>query len=178
MSCVFLRYVTAIYFIHCKRCLYESKFGFILVMYCSVSIGILFQACSPCDNLDCDSDNYFGQFRIISANDGKDLVFGSTRVYEKEKIKFYALKGSDTVNFEYTTVKFGNIGYDSILFVYFFPRVDVAYMDLGDGDVDTLGISYVTTNSKCCGTVRKIANYRFNNRVDIPGNKGTQVILK
>jgi hypothetical protein len=156
----------------------KGRIRFIILFCCGVTMGMLWQSCDRCDNLECDTDSYHGQFRIVSAIDGTDLVFGNNRIYDKDKIRFYALKGSDTSVFEYSTVKFGNIGYDSILYVYFFPRTDLAYMDLGNGDVDTLGISYETINDRCCGAITEITNYRFNNRVDIPGNRGTQAIRK
>lgn len=143
-----------------------------------IIIGLLFYSCDPCSNLDCLSSNYFGQFRIVRAADGKDLVFGPNKIYDKNQIKFYSLKGTDTTFFDYQTIKFPNTGYDSILYVNFFPKSDVAYMRLSNGDVDTFNISYNTFNTKCCGTITEITNFRFNNLVDIQGNKGTQEIKK
>jgi hypothetical protein len=82
---------------------------------------ILFYSCDPCANLDCISDNYDGQFRIVNATNGNDLVFGPNKIYDKNTIKFYSLKGTDTTFFDYQTIKFSNTGYDSILYVRFFP---------------------------------------------------------
>ena len=39
-----------------------------------ISFGILFYSCDKCGNLDCLTDNDYGQFRIVRASDGKDLV--------------------------------------------------------------------------------------------------------
>ena len=144
----------------------------------TILLGLVFFSCDPCKNLDCLSDNYFGQFRIVNAIDGNDLVFGPTKIYEKSQIKFYSLNGVDTTFFNYQTIKFPNTGNDSILHVRFFPKVDIAYMRLSNGDVDTLNISYKTFNTRCCGTITEITNFRFNNSVNIPGNKGTQEIKK
>jgi hypothetical protein len=135
-------------------------------------------SCDPCSNLDCASDNYYGQFRIVSASTGNDLVFGTNRVYDKNQIKFYSLKGTDTTFFEYQTIKFGGTGYDSILYVRFYPQTDVTYMRLSNGDIDTLNISYKTTQTKCCGSITEITNFRHNNAVDVPGDKGTQELKK
>jgi hypothetical protein len=74
-------------------------------------------SCDPCDNLDCISDNHFGQFRIVSKTDGKDLVFGPNAIYDQTKIKFYSLNGNDTTFFQYTPTKFPGSGYDSIDFI-------------------------------------------------------------
>jgi hypothetical protein len=141
-------------------------------------IGTVLSSCDPCNNLDCAASNHNGQFRIVSASNGNDLVFGTNRVYDKNQIRFYSLKGTDTTFFEYQTIKFGGIGYDSILNVRFYPQPDIAYMRLSNGDIDTLNISYKTTETKCCGTITEITNFRFNNAVDIPGDKGTQELKK
>jgi hypothetical protein len=147
-------------------------------------LGLLFYSCDPgdsgdpCDNLDCIASNYNGQFRIVSATDGKDLVFGPTQIYDKDQIKFYSLTGTDTTFFDYKTIRFPNTGYDSILHVRFFPKADIAYMRLSNGDIDTFSISYNSFNTRCCGTITEITNFRLNNSVDIPGKEGTQEIRK
>ena len=138
----------------------------------------LFGSCELCSNIKCNSSNYDAQFRIVSITDGSDLVFGPTKIYDKNQIKFYSLNGTDSTFFEYTTISFPNTGYDSIVYVRFLPGTDIAYMKLSDGDVDTLAISYNTNDSKCCGSVTDITNYRFNNSIDIPGDQGTQSIRK
>jgi hypothetical protein len=144
----------------------------------TIITGLVFYSCDPCNNLDCLSDNYNGQFRIVSAANGKYLVFGPDKIYNKEQIKFYSLRGADTTLFGYQTIRFPGTGYDSILHVSFFPKADTAYMLLSNGDVDTLMISYRTFDTKCCGIITEIENFRFNNAVNIPGDTGTQEIKK
>jgi len=90
---------------------------------------VLFYCCDPCNNLDCVTDNYYGQFRIVSA-DGNHLV------------------------------------------------LDVAYMQLNDNDTGTIRMSYNVYDTKCCGSITEITNFRLNNSVNIPGSKGTQEIKK
>jgi len=128
--------------------------------------------------LDCASSNFYGQFRIVSASSGNDLVFGPNRIYDKTEIKFYSLKGSDTTFFNYQTIRFPGTGYDSILYVFFSPKPEIAYMKLNNADIDTFQIYSESIKSKCCGTITNITNFRLNNNVDIPGNKGTQEIKK
>jgi len=41
-----------------------------------------------------------------------------------------------------------------------------------------LNISYKTTQTKCCGTITEITNFRYNNAVDIPGGQGNTRIKK
>ena len=106
------------------------------------------------------------------------MVFGPYKIYDKNLIKFYSLQGTDTTFFDHEAYNFPGTGYDSILYVHFLPETNIAYMRLSNGDVDTLNISYNTFKSKCCGTITEIANFRFNNGVEIPGNMGTQEFKK
>lgn len=138
--------------------------------------GVLFHSCDRCHNMDCPG-NYHGQFRIVSAMDGKDLVFGPNKIYDEAQIKFYSVKGADTTYFGFSAIKVWNI-VDSILFVKFFPINDIAYMRLSNGDVDTITISYKTVETKCCGISHIISNFRFNNSVDLPDDKGVLAIKK
>lgn len=138
----------------------------------------LLTSCDPCRNLDCLSSNFDGQFRIISAATGNDLVFGPARVYDKARIRFFTLGGTDTSFLEYRPIRFPGMGYDSILLVRFFPPTPVAYMQLSNGDVDTLNIFYRTRPTKCCGTITEITDFQFNNIVTLPGDAGTQDLKK
>jgi hypothetical protein len=144
----------------------------------ALSIAMLFASCT-CAYMDCISSNYDGQFRIVRATDNADLVFGPERIYDKSNIRFFTLKGTDTIFFEYTPTAFGaTASDDSVLNVRFFPRSDTAYMQLSNGDVDTLALSFKTYRSKCCGTITEITNYRWNNKENLPGNSGTQLLKK
>ena len=135
-------------------------------------------SCAPCAMIDCASNNVNGQFRIVRAADGTDLVFGRNTLYDKNKIKFFTINGVDTTFFDYAPTLFADIGYDSILYVTFPTKPSIVYMKLNDLDIDTFKISYTEYHSKCCGTITTIDNFRFNNLVDIPGSKGTQAIRK
>ena len=136
-------------------------------------------SCDPCDNLDCLTDNHFGQFRILSKIDGKDLVFGPNAIYDQTKIKFYSLNGTDTTFFQYAPTKFPGSGYDSILNVRFYPETKTpVYIKLNNLDTDTLTITYNTFKTKCCGSITEIIKFRYNNILDILGNQGTQEIKK
>jgi hypothetical protein len=144
-----------------------------------ICFSLILSSCDPCNNLDCITDNHFGQFRIVNKVDGKDLVFGPNQIYDKSKIKFYILNGNDTTFFQYNPIKFSGNGYDSILEVRFYPEtLTPVYMKLSDTDTDTLNVTYNTFKTKCCGTITEITKYRHNNSIDIPGNTGTQEIKK
>lgn len=122
--------------------------------------------------------NYEGQFRIISQSDNKDLVFGPNKIYDISQIRFYSLNGTDTTFFQTKTIYAPGTGYDSILSVNFFPASPNAYMRLSNGDVDTLNLAFHSINSKCCGTVTDINNFRLNNKIDMGNNSTTREIKK
>lgn len=67
-------------------------------------LGVVLSACE-CGYLDCFENNYDGHFRIVKASDGTDLVFGASKIYDKRKIRFYTLKGVDTIFFDYHPIK-------------------------------------------------------------------------
>ena len=138
--------------------------------------GVLFHSCNRCDNLDCPS-NYHGQFRIVSAIDGKDLLFGPNKIYDHDQIEFYSVNGADITYFGFSPIIVPGAS-DSILFVRFYPINELVYMRLGNGDVDTLNISYDTFDSKCCGIMVNISNFRLNNSIDLPVDQGIQEIKK
>jgi hypothetical protein len=70
------------------------------------------------------------------------------------------------------------MGYDRILHVNFYPRFEDTFIQLGNGDIDTLKISYKVYDTKCCSTITEITNFRVNNIIDLPSDKGTQEIRK
>lgn len=136
-------------------------------------------SCDPCGLIKCAGNNFYGQFRIVDKATGSDLVFGTTAIYNKNQIRFFSLSGADTLNYEYSTIKFGGNGYDSILYVRFYPLPgDIVFMKFSDTDIDTLNLSYNTASSKCCGTSTSITKFRYNNSVEFPGDEGTQEIKK
>jgi hypothetical protein len=147
------------------------KWVYLISLFC-------FLSCDPCRSLDCASSNYYGQFRIVSSTTNKDLVFGPNKVYNKDQINFYSLSGIDTTFFPYQAIYFPGPGYDSILYVNFFPAQDTAFMRLSNGDTDTLQLTYQAKTTKCCGTITEISNFRINNTINIPGTQGTQLIKK
>jgi hypothetical protein len=133
-------------------------------------------ACDPCRNLDCVTDDYDGQFRIVSATDGTELLFGTQKLYTADSIQFYTLQRGDTTFLNGHAELLRSTGYDSILRVRFFPKADTAYMRLSNGDVDTLQLEYATRDTRCCGTITELTNIRYNKKT--LSGKGIQEIRK
>jgi hypothetical protein len=138
-----------------------------------IFIVIFFSSCfiDPCSNLDCITDIHVGNFKIVRASDGTDLAFGPLRQYDKNQIKFFALKGNDTVFYKADITVMGN-GFDTVFQVNFFPKTELAFLKLNSSDIDTLSISYKTYESKCCGIISEITGFKFNEAAivqSIPG---------
>ena len=112
---------------------------------------LFLSSCDPCGNIDCnDNERYEADFRIISSFEGKDLLFGPTASYRKEAIKFYSLKGSDTIFFPFKAFDIKQPEYDSILLVDFISKPETAYIKLSNGDVDTLSLTFGQQQGRCC----------------------------
>lgn len=150
---------------------------FFIVTFTSLIVTLI-SSCT-CAFLDCVSDDYYFQFDIVRATDSADLVFGRHRVYDKREFQIYSLKGTDTTFYELRPFGYEhNPPEDSLLTVNFYPPADTAYMQLSNGDMDTLAMSFETIKTKCCGTIERISNYRLNNKIDLPGSEGKQLIIK
>ena len=138
----------------------------------------LFHSCT-CAYLDCISSDYTFQFDIVRATDSTDLVFGRHRVYDKSEFRFYSLKSTDTTFYELRPYGHElNAPEDSALSVWFYPATDTAFMRFSSTDVDTLVMSFETRETKCCGTITEINNFRLNDKIDLPGGEGKQLIKK
>jgi hypothetical protein len=148
----------------------------LLICFCV----ILFYACDKCRYLDCSVTNTSAQFRIISKTNGYDLVFGNNSIYDKNKIKFFSLNGNDTVFFQYSPEsRYLNDTRDSILKVYYLTEPKgLTFIKLSNTDVDTLTMTYLTENTKCCGVVTTISKFIYNNTNDIGGNGETRELKK
>jgi len=142
-----------------------------------VSIFIL-SSCDPCKKLDCVSSDFDMRLKIVSAETGKDLVFGSDKVYDASKIKFYILKGSDTTLLSKRIVDSDSTTFNRYFEVTFFPKIDTAYLQLNNKDIDTLFISYKSRNTRCCGVITEITNLNYNNRLNILDGGVIQEIKK
>lgn len=133
--------------------------SFVLI---SLIVVTAFISCDPCAGkyYECPSFSGGASLRIVWASDGKDLVFGPNRVYDRSQFKFYTLKGTDTAFLNYQIF---NLPTDSLIGVAFSPQTETVYMRLGNGDVDTLSFAYQTMSSKCCGTNIVFSKITVNN---------------
>ncbi len=119
----------------------------------------------------------YGDFRIVSTIDGKDLVFGANKIYDKNRFRFYFLKGQDTSFLVYNSVKSSGIGYDSLVSVDLFWDPETVYMRLSDGDVDTFNITYQLQSSEC-HKYTPITSFRYNNLLVIQPSDGVYELKK
>jgi hypothetical protein len=141
-------------------------------------IALLLASCDPCRNLDCITSDYTAQLRLVGFQDGHDYIFGPNRLYDKDQIRFYALKGTDTTFLEHHPVRAPGQGYDSIIHVLTVTFPEVVYMRLTNTDTDTLRFTYSTRDTRCCGNITSISNLTVNNRQTVPVENGTLVISK
>ena len=118
-------------------------------------------------------------FRLINAVTGEDLVFGSSRVYDKTQIKFYSLRGADTIMHQYIPGAYSNAVQDSFLFVYFGTTLpEIAYIKLNASDTDTVSLRYRIFDKDCCPDVSYLVPDKFNNKPIESANSGIYLLKK
>lgn len=125
--------------------------------------GILTSCCLG--NRKCRQDYNSAAFRILSAANGQDLVFGPSGIYDKNLIKFYSLDGTDTIYHHYGAGHNPNPGQDSLLFVSFdYRKKEIVYVSLNASDIDTMTLTYETVDgSPCCQDYSEVHPARYNN---------------
>ena len=134
-------------------------------------------SCFPCEDVECDDTPPYMYFVLVNAT-GQDLVFGPNNIYDRNRFTFYALTATDSTFYDYRIVETGDQRFESALRVLFDPIQEVAYMKLSDGDIDTLNISYTSTETACCGTSFEITHFHHNDSDDISADTGFQVLQK
>lgn len=137
--------------------------------------GVFLGGCNRCGKFDCANNDNMAQFRIVSAADGKDLLFGPNKIYDSQNIKFYSVKGTDTTFFD--SVATPRLT-DSVLMVGFFPIPNVAYIRLNNIDTDTLYMSSYTYRHKCCGSITKIDKFTHNTNSNFHSKGGIYELKK
>jgi hypothetical protein len=116
-------------------------------------------------NRKCAQDNNSVSLRLLDKTDGKDLVFGASKKYDKAFIKFYSLNGTDTISHNYGAGANPNPGQDSLLFVTFdFSKKETVFIRLTNTDIDTLKLFYETIDaSPCCEDFKSVKPISLNN---------------
>jgi hypothetical protein len=128
-------------------------------------ISIVFVASCCLSNRKCKQDYNSARFRILKSSTGEDLLFGPSRVYDKNFIKFYSINGPDTIVHHYGPGPNPTPGQDSLLFVDFnFSKQETVYVRLSNSDVDTLKLAYSLVDaSPCCPDYSKVNPVSYNN---------------
>ncbi len=126
---------------------------------------VIFTSCCI-GNRKCEQDFNSARFRIVSST-GQDLIFGPTKIYDKNLLKFYSVSGTDTILHHYGPGPNPNPGQDSLLFVDFdYRKKETVYVLLTNSDVDTLTLTYQLVNaSPCCQDYYSVNPIKYN---DIP----------
>ena len=134
---------------------------------------------SCCMEGKCNLEPGSSKFRIVSSLNGHDLLFGPTRIYNKDSIKFFSLNGTDTV---FHSVGGGVNNYpdmDSVLYVNFdYTHKDTVYVYLNNSIIDTLKLRYqIIDQSRCCPGYSDITSYNYNG-MELPVLTGGIITIK
>jgi hypothetical protein len=131
----------------------------------------------PCKNAgDFCPDSYESLFRITGKLDGKDLLYGPDKVYDKSAIRIFSVRGADTAFANYQPYRLMKDGYDSVLYFKLASRVDTLFVRLNAVDVDTITLSYGMSEGRCC-SFHAIRAMSYNHAAALP-NDGTVAFKK
>lgn len=123
----------------------------------------------------CAEDSNDASFTIVSGKTGEDLLFGAKRKYIADSTKLFSILLGDTT-FHYFQVGL-NRNLDSSLNANFgFQPIDTLYLQLSDGDIDTLSIIYKDNNSRCCPTTTLL--FESFNSQPLERKNGTFILAK
>ena len=146
-----------------------------------LSLAVLVMLLDSCcfGNRKCKSDYNSVRIRILNSG-GQDLVFGPSRIYDKNSIRFYSLNGTDTVHHRCEPGPNAIPGYDSLLYVDFdYSKQENVYVLLSSSDIDTLKLAYpVVDASPCCPDYSNVNTVSYNNNVLQTPNSGITIIYK
>ena len=142
-------------------------------------LALLFHSCDECSNLDCQPSNYQVYLRLFKQPGYDDLIFGPSAIYNPDSIRFYTMSGTDTILYQYQTLKVPGTGADSMLAVVLSPEaVSNVYMQLDRQDTDTLQVRYKRFNTKCCSVITQIDSIRYNNQPMVSATEGIVLLSK
>lgn len=127
----------------------------------------LLSACKQddCRDIECLSpvaEDHFS-FRLLSATDTTDLMFGPNRRYNSDSLRLYSLRNADTFDHLVYSVPYLSAPPDSVLSATVNRGFERAFLRLSDGDVDTITLFYGTVNDGgCCGPYTRLDSVSYN----------------
>ena len=115
-------------------------------------------------NRKCELSDPLTALRIISATTGKDMVFGSSKIYDKAFIRFYSINGTDTIYHLFAAVPNSQSPPDSLLAVILDgSHQTIVYVKLIPSDIDTISATYnMISNGPCCSDYFTVTPTAYN----------------
>ena len=125
----------------------------------AIVIVLLYNSCCKCDV----PRNWEG-FRFLDSAD-HDLVYGPDKKYNKDSIRFFYVKGKDTLLHPSRGFGLRSDVPDTVTAVSFDQNgKDTAFVDFGNGDIDTLILKYTQTGGGCCDERFEIIPQSYNKK--------------
>ena len=129
---------------------------------CSISV-LMFSACCLV-GAKCEDNRTGLNLRLFDYTTGKDLLYGTSKIYNADSIKLFSLSGTDTINHYCVPGVSYSAGYDSVLWVNINVMNNaLVFLQLSNSDIDTLQLIYtVNDGGRCCGDTKHIHRLRYN----------------
>ena len=134
----------------------------LLACFCFfVSIIALSCTTGPCDDtLDALPLSPYLSFRVVSATDSSDLLFGANRRFDPRSVELKYRSGGVVSAIPLQTFRSSSARYDSVLLATLDPAVDSAWLQLEAGDSTRLDFEYRKFKG-CGGTGHELTSLRI-----------------
>ncbi len=116
-------------------------------------------------NRKCQINNFIIYFRLVDKSTNNDLLYGPSKLYNKDDLKLYTIKGIDTITEKVYFSASNTINGDSLVYAFInYTNYENLYLKLNNVDVDTIATTYnVIDKSSCCDDLIETSFIKFNN---------------
>ena len=138
---------------------------------CFLLPALLFIACDPCIHQSC-ADPF--AFNIVDKSTGKDLIFGTSPVYNPDSI-YFLNNPSGHANGGTLGIRSNYLSWELI------EPIDTLFLRLTSTDTDTLFLSYKYIEGDCCNSPKgfgQLRSIKYNKNIAIKKNKDDIYVLK
>ncbi len=132
------------------------------------------QSCSEFCEGECLEESYL-PLRILDSADSTDLIFGTNKVYDFEKIKFYNISGTDSIFFQAEKRQYSNSELEGVLNIDHekFTASQIL-IDFGNSDIDTLELNFGSFD--CCHAEIRFLNMVSHNGITVYQNSASDIV--
>ena len=152
-----------------------------MINYIRITLLVLVSICiysCDCVNVDCEPDKEFFSVNLVSLSDSTNLIFGDEAIYDVEDVSLFTIVDGRETPGNLFILNFSNNLTSALGIPCFNLENETFFLDLGNGDIDTLGVSFEKVETECCGDILRMNTAEFNGReVSVPVDPYEPILL-